>query len=512
MDHSKKPEMPKPGIGTRLVYGLGSVAFGTKDAGFNTFLLIYYNQVLGVRASLVSLAIAIALAVDALFDPLIGQISDGWRSRLGRRHPFMYGAAAPIALSYFLLWNPPHWQTSSLFLYVLAMAILVRMFVACYEVPSTALAPELSPLYNERTTLLAFRWLFGAVGAGVTLTIALVFFMHPTRAQPIGILNKEGYFAYSVMAALVMLTSILLSAFGTHNRIPYLRRAPERQSFSLRQLAGEVFQSISNGSFLAVTISAIFGGVGLGLVVGLGTYINTYFWRFTAAQLGAIALGAAIATVIAAVVAPILTAKLDKKRGYIATAVGSLIVNNITITLKLFGFLPVSNPNLLLAIIFVSTTVGLALAIASAILVSSMIADVVEDNELRTGRRSEGLFSAAISFVQKSTSGFGILLSGLLLDLVAFPAHASPVTIDPTIMRHLLFIYMPLQFTLFGIAILCLGRYAIDREAHERNLERLAEKSAAHTEAPTADAATVAGELTMARGKPQIRTAQLHGE
>src|SRR5215472_10422914 len=92
--------MTEPRLWTRIVSGPGSVAFGTKDAGFNAFLLIYYNQVLGVRASLVSLAAAIALVVDALADPLIGEISDNWRSRLGRRHPFMYAAALPIALFY----------------------------------------------------------------------------------------------------------------------------------------------------------------------------------------------------------------------------------------------------------------------------------------------------------------------------------------------------------------------------------------------------------------------------
>jgi glycoside/pentoside/hexuronide:cation symporter, GPH family len=471
--------MPKPGLWTKLVYGLGSFAFGTKDAGFNTFLLIFYNQVLGVRASLVSLAIAIALVVDALADPLIGELSDNWRSRLGRRHPFMYGAALPAALLYFALWNPPHWSSSGLFFYLLATAILVRMFVATYEIPSTALAPELSADYNQRTTLLAFRWLFGAFGAGITLAVALTLFMTPTKTNPVGILNPGGYFSYSVMAACVMFAAILISAAGTHGRIRYMRQAPVRSRPTLKVLAREVLESISNKEFVSITVAAIFGGIGIGLVIGLGTYINTFFWKFTAAQLGALALGAACATVLAVILAPVLTSKLDKKRGYMVTAIGSVIVNNITITLKLFGLLPVANANVLLAIIFVSTTVGLALAICSAILIGSMITDVVEDNELKTGRRSEGLFSAAISFVAKSTNGFGILLSGLIIDFVHFPKNARPLTIDPAIMHHLLYIYMPLQLVLFAVSIACLSRYRIDRAVHHANLARLAETAAA---------------------------------
>lgn len=501
--------MPKPGLWTKTVYGFGSVAFGTKDAGFNTFLLIYYNQVLGVRASLVSLAAAIALVVDALFDPLVGEISDNWRSRLGRRHPFMYGAALPVALSYFFLWNPPHLQAEQLFFYLLALAILVRVFVAIYEVPSTALAPELSPDYNQRTTLLAFRWLFGAFGAGVTLAITLTLLMRPTPSQPSGILNADGYYAYGLMAAGVMLVSILTSAAGTHGRIRYLRQLPPRKRPTLSALAREVITSVSNGSFVAVTISAIFGGIALGIVFSLGTYINTYFWKFTAKQLAAIALAAALATLLAVVLAPAITRTFDKKRGYIVTAIGSLIVNNITITLKLFGLLPVADTNLLLAIIFVSTTVGVALAICSAILVGSMITDVVEDSELKTGRRSEGLFSAAISFVQKSTSGFGVLLSGLLIDYVGFPKHASVATLDPAIMRRLLFIYMPLQFVLFAIAILCLLRYRIDRATHEANLARLSEAAAvAESER---SGVFPDGDLTQDASKSQIRDASAPG-
>jgi len=76
-----------PGLGTKLLYGLGSVAFGTKDAGFATFLLIFYNQVLSLPATLVSFAIMIALIADAVFDPIIGELSDNWRSRLGRSLP-----------------------------------------------------------------------------------------------------------------------------------------------------------------------------------------------------------------------------------------------------------------------------------------------------------------------------------------------------------------------------------------------------------------------------------------
>ncbi len=470
-----------PGLGTKLVYGLGSVAFGTKDAGFATFLLIFYNQVLGLSATLVSFAIMVAIVADAIFDPIIGEISDNWRSRLGRRHPFMYASALPVAVFYFLLWNPPHWQSWTLFGYLVVVAVLVRISIACYEIPSAALAPELSPDYDQRTSLMAFRWLFGALGNGVTLAITFIFFMTATKTHPVGILNRDGYFDYSVMAALVMVASILVSASGTHSRIKYMKKLPVRHRPSLRQLAHEMFESLSHRSLLMVTISSLFGGMALGLGAVLNTYFGTYFWRFTPVQLSTLGLGALLAAALAVPLAPMVSARFEKRGGYIVLAFGSLFVNNITMTLKLFGFLPPDGSKALLAIFFSSITVGLALAIASGILITSMITDVVEDSEVRTGRRSEGLFSASLSFVAKATSGLGILMAGVLIDFVHFPKQASPATIDivaPHAVRNLVLIYMPIQITLWIISILLVGGYRIDRRIHEQNLKQLAESAA----------------------------------
>src|SRR5271168_281267 len=92
---------------TKFMYGFGTVAYGVKDNGFNYLLLLFYNQVLGLPARLVGLAIMIALVVDGFVDPLIGHISDHLHSRFGRRHPFMYASALPVALVYYFLWNPP---------------------------------------------------------------------------------------------------------------------------------------------------------------------------------------------------------------------------------------------------------------------------------------------------------------------------------------------------------------------------------------------------------------------
>ena len=94
-------------LGVRIAYGIGSIADGVKNVAFNAFLVLYYTTVLGLPGTLSGLAIFIALCVDAITDPLVGSISDNFRSRWGRRHPFMLFAALPMALCLFSLFSPP---------------------------------------------------------------------------------------------------------------------------------------------------------------------------------------------------------------------------------------------------------------------------------------------------------------------------------------------------------------------------------------------------------------------
>jgi glycoside/pentoside/hexuronide:cation symporter, GPH family len=163
--------------------------------------------------------------------PVVGHLSDHLRSRWGRRHPFMYAAALPVAASYSLLWSPPAgWGARTLLVWFVAIAVLVRIYIAVYEIPSAALVPELTDHYDERASILSWRFLFGWWGGLTMAVLAYAVFLQPDAEHPVGVLNPAGYRRYRVVAALVMLAAVLVSAVGTHQFIPRLRPPPARRS------------------------------------------------------------------------------------------------------------------------------------------------------------------------------------------------------------------------------------------------------------------------------------------
>jgi Na+/melibiose symporter-like transporter len=450
------------------------MAFGVKDTGFQTFLLLFYNQLVGLPSEWVSGAIALAFIADACVDPIVGQISDHWRSRWGRRHPFMYAAALPVAISYLLLWNPPHTSHTVIFVYLLATAVVVRTFITVYEIPSSALVAELTQNYDERTNLLSYRTLFGNAGGLGLALLAYLVFLRPTPAYPQGQLNPQGYALYGLTSAVVMFVAIVLSAAGTQRFAPFLHR-PAGGPKTLSQLVSEMISTLSNRSFLMTLGSGSFSSMSGGLHSALILYFATYYWELTSAQISILVVVNVVGALAASALAPPAARFMGKKAAALTASALSIPSAILPYILRLAGVFPANHSVLLLPALLVFVAFVSTISVGAAILTSSMIADVVEDSQVKTGRRSEGLFFAASAFTGKLVSAGGLFAAGLILGLVAFPIAAKPGQVDPHILTRLVLTYMP---TYAGLALASLGFlcfYDISRHRHEENLRRASE-------------------------------------
>ena len=130
---------------------------------FNTFITIYYNQAIGLSNTLIGVAVMLALVADAVTDPVVGLMSDRHRSRLGRRHPFLWAAPVPLAIALFAIFNPPDSiidQTYALFAWLAFWTILSRGCVTLFNVPHLALGGELSKKQHERSQLFSANTIF----------------------------------------------------------------------------------------------------------------------------------------------------------------------------------------------------------------------------------------------------------------------------------------------------------------------------------------------------------------
>ncbi len=462
----------KAPVWLKLAHGSGAAAFGIKNGGFDYFLLLFYGTVIGLEPGLVGLAILIALVVDAISDPLVGYWSDNFRSRWGRRHPFMYAAALPVALSYFLLWNPPDWGQTGLFVYLTVLAVLIRTFITFYETPSSALIPELTTDYADRTSLQAYRLLFGwSAGTGMSVVMFGVLL-----TGPLGMRDPDAYATYGIIASVLIFATIMMSALGTHSRIPYLHQpVGTGERYSVGRIFREMLQTLSEKSFIALFLATMLFAIASGLSAALAFLMLNYFWGFSEYQIFIWTCSVFISALLGFVLAPWATRRLGKKRATILLGVLAFTIQPMPVLLRLAGLMPENGDPLLFPLVLGVNVIDLALIIAVQVVSFSMIADLVESNELRTGRRSEGVYYAAVTFTRKTTQGLGVLAAGLILSFVNFPEGAQPGSVAADTLWNLGALYAPAILAVYLAALLCIARYRIDRNAHEENLRRLAQ-------------------------------------
>lgn len=468
-------EAPRASLSTKLFYGSGATPFGIKDAGFNYFILIYYNQVLGLDAFLAGLALAIAVLLDALSDIVVGFLSDNWKSRWGRRHPFMYAAALPIAVSFYYLWNPPDFalgSQSAMLTYLIVMAILVRSALTFFEVPNAAMGPELTKHYDDRTRMMGFRYVFGWLGG---LSMAVLTFMVLLPSDSAGQLGPRGYQLLGIVGSCAMLVLMLFSSAGTHRHVRGFHVPKTAEKFRPAAVASAITSMFGNRSFVAVFVSALFFGAAAGVSQAMSIYVGTFFWQLSSVEIGYIPMLGLIAVPMAFMIAPRLAARFGKKQAAMGSFLFAIAFLPLAFLAALGGIFPARESGWFLPLLMSHYLIETTAIITMQIVFASMNADVVEDRSAETlGRRDEGLIFAARNFAKKAVSGLGILLAGAILWLADFPDQAIPGEVAQSSVNALILIYLPCILGLYLASWFALRSYNIDKARHLANLRKQA--------------------------------------
>ena len=414
---------------TLFLHSAGSGVVGIKNVIFGTWVLLYYNQVLGLEPYLASIALGISLFFDAISDPLVGVWSDRFKSKLGRRHPFIYASIFPLAFCIWLLFVPPSsYDQTYLFLKLLTLTVCIRLAITFFETPRAALGPELTKDYDRRNTLNAMGLFFGYGGAILIGFVMLEFFL-PETSEYMGsraYLNPEGYEKLAYFAGFVTLVLGFIAASSTHKHIEDLHVVPENSNVDLKQVFSEVIETLSNKSWLMIFFGGCLYALFLGLNTGVGNYISIYFWEWTPSDISIFPLAGGVSAIIGAIIAVVISQGREKKNIALFALTATVFISYIPFTLRLIDPLfeaqtfPSNGSNALWWIMISHQCITDILSVMGWVILISMVFDVVEDSQKKTGRRDEGLFLAGPGLFQKVFSGLGVFILGFVLQFLGF--------------------------------------------------------------------------------------------
>ena len=437
---------------TRLGYGVGDIAICLYWSGVGLYLLYFYTDVVGISPSMAGLIYGIGMLWDALTDPFMGYIAERTRTKWGVYRPYLLFGNLPLALSFILLFWVPPFEGSMLFFFLLFTNLLHRTCFTLVSVPFSSLTPRITSDSQERTNLTGFRMMGAQTGTNLMALLAFpIIFWVGGENESLG---------FVVLASLAGLTAMAIHAitFVTVKE-PENDQGIERVGGSLSEAASAIGK---NGPFWLVFSAT--------LIVGITTIFfgnNLIYYTKYALDLheyqGTILFTSGIVAFLSIPIWWAISNKLGKKITW-------LISSSITLTaLMVFYIYPITLLNELLVLVaFIGFGSG-----AGGILFWSMLPDTIEYGEVHTGVRSESSLYGFMTFAQKGSIAFAIIILGVVLDAIGFQANEiqSKNTIDD--MKAIMTLIPSIGV---AISLIIIYFYPIDAKMHKELLEQLKEE------------------------------------
>jgi len=463
------PRAARLPLGHKIGYGFGQLVEITVTSMLSIFALYYTTQVCGVPGALAGLALGAGLVIDAILDPLIGSLSDNWRSRLGRRIPFMIVGLIPLVLSFNLLFALPSTIGSTgQFLWVLAVSVMLRVSISIYGLPYQALGVDFTDDYTERSSMATWRWGIGIIGTFAVIGLGYGVFLK----GPDGLSNRSGYLSLTLtLSTLVIAGAVVAIRTGLLARHLHGDAAPAEQA-RLYRFLDEVREVFRNRTFRVLFGATVLLQISQGVNQALSMHISIFYWRLTTAQMQAFSMAAVLGLVFAAPIAGPLLKRMEKRTVLTVGLLGMAILYAAPVTLRLLKVLPQKVDSIAVFLTAISFFAFISFGL-STIAFFAALPDAVDEHEHLFGTRREGLFFAGWSFASKAATGMGLLIGGMVLQLLSFPAqtpghNAAAMAIPEQTLTWLAVAGGPGSGLLAVIATALMALYSIDRAMHAR--------------------------------------------
>ena len=442
---------------------------------FHFFFLFFFSNVMGVPELLVVLAATIAILIDAVTDPVMGQISDNFRSeKWGRRHLFMFWSIFPTAIALALLFSPPDGMgTTGLFFWMLFFTLAVRIGLTVFGVPYYSLGAEMSSNYNERTNIVSVREFFNSLFNLMVFIIGFMIFLPDTQEFEDGMMNQAGYSPFVITMAIIGVLGALVATFGTKHKVKDLQSHKQDPRTSWTQTVSQIRAAVRIADFRWLC-----GGYSLMLILygagsALSFYLGVYLWQFSQAGKLVVTMAPFVALIPAVILASVLSAVIDKKPAILIFAALYFFCSVLPYAAFLMGWLPdIGDP---FNLTFITILNGLSfIGLTGVIIISnSMIADLADELELASGKRQEGILYAAFSFAQKLTFVVGTSVASIALILINFPKQTDPSAVSQSAINGLAITSLATAVIFGLLGIFCYMRYTLTRQRHADIQEQL---------------------------------------
>jgi glycoside/pentoside/hexuronide:cation symporter, GPH family len=466
----------KLSLSEKLAYGAGDLGPAITANVLGVFLLIFFTNVAGLKPGMAGSILLISKIWDAVNDPIVGVLSDRTRSRWGRRHPWMIFGAVPFGIFFFLQWVVPHFSNDpaanqwGLFWFYVAVSIVFNSFYTAVNLPYTALTPELTQDYDERTSLNSYRFAFSISGSILSLILALGIFA-AFKGDP-----AKQYLVLGGVCAVLSVLPLYWCVWGTRRRVAITERQRQETTTEASLPYLEQLKIVfSNQPFLYVIGIYLCSWLAVQNTVSVIPYFVKNWMQLEDADFTKVV----IAVQVTALAMLFVWGRVSKRYGKKAVYFMGMTVWIIA-EIGLFFLEP--GQNLLLYVLAIMAGFG----VSTAYLIPwSMIPDVIELDELQTGQRREGIFYGFMVLLQKVALALGLFVVGWVLQKSGFLETVSgqPEPIQPESALWAIRMLVgpaPLVVLLIGLGLAYL--YPITKEVHAEILLKLQERKHGQTE------------------------------